>query len=184
VRRAPRPRGVRRPVALSGTPGTGKSAVARLLAPGVRSIEVADWALLQGLGRRVGRSVVVDLARLGPPPASYDLVVGHLAHLLPVHDVIVLRCRPAALARRLAGARRGTARDRRANVEAEALDVVLVEAVALGRRVWEIDTSRRSVGSVAREVAERLRRGGPARLGTVDWLRDPRLTAHLLDRPP
>lgn len=111
------------------------------------------------------------------------MVVGHLAHLLPIPDVVVLRCHPAELARRLARARRGSPADRRENVLAEATDVVLEESVGRGRRVWEIDTTARPVRAVARAVARRLRGRGPSSYGAVDWLSDPRVTAHLLDRP-
>ena len=45
----------------------------------------------------------------------------------------------------------------------------------------EVDTTGRSVEEVAREVDRLLRQGGPSRHGRVDWLADPRVTAHLLD---
>ncbi len=176
------------PVALTGTPGTGKSAVARQLAPALRAIEVGDLALHLGAGRRRPKGVEVDLRRLGRrlhrrgALSGIDLVVGHLAHLLPLRHVVVLRCDPRELARRLGRARRGTARERRANAEAEALDVVLVEAVRAGRRVWEVDTSGRSVAAVAREVARHVRARGPSRYGRIDWLADARVTEGLLDR--
>ena len=179
-----------RPVALTGTPGTGKSRVAAALSARYRVVEVADLARAWGVARPLGRGVEVDLERLisafrrraGRLP--YELVVGHLAHLLPVRDVVVLRCHPEKLARRLRAARRGSAEDRRANYVAEALDLVLAEAVRPRRTVWEVDTSGRSVAHVARAVAERVRQRGPSDYGRVDWLADPRVTAHLLDRSP
>ncbi len=170
-----------RPVALTGTPGTGKSTVARRLAGRFRVAEV-------GAARGRGRAVVVDvpklaraLSRTGRAPVV-DLIVGHLAHLLPVREAIVLRCHPLELARRLARARRGTPSERRANVVCEATDVVLGEVDRRRVPVFEIDTTGRSVESVARAVARRLARGGPARRGTVDWLADAAVTAHLLER--
>jgi adenylate kinase len=180
---------VPRPVALTGTPGTGKSAVAAALAPGLRSIEVADLARARGAARSVRGALEVDLPRLRRAlrdPASLagiDLVVGHLAHLLPLRDVVVLRCRPAELERRLRRAKRGGPAERRENAVAEATDVVLFEARGPGRRVWEIDTTGRTVERVAREVARRVRRRGASSYGEVDWLADPRVTAHLLDPP-
>ena len=175
-------------VALTGTPGTGKSAVGARLRRRWRTEEVADLALRLGAGRRLRRGVEVDLVRLSrrlrvaPDRTLPVVVVGHLAHLLPVSDVVVLRCHPVELARRLGRARRGNAGDRRANVEAEATDVVLVEALSLGRRVWEVDTTGRSVESVARRVAAIVRSRRRPAVGAVDWLSDPAVTDYLLRR--
>jgi broad-specificity NMP kinase len=177
------------PLALTGTPGTGKSAIGRTLARGRPVVELGDLAVREGLGRRHGRSVEVDLPALArwvarrPGLPDRTVVVGHLAHLLPIRDVFVLRCRPDVLVARLRSARRGTAADRRENYLAEALDVVLLEAVRLGRTVWEVDTTGRTVGSVAAEVGRILARRPPARFGRVDWLADRRIAAHLLDPP-
>jgi adenylate kinase len=176
---------VRRPVALTGTPGTGKSSVAAHLASRFGSVEVADLAVALGAGRRTRSGSVVDVAalaravRAGRLPVGTDLVVGHLAHLLPLRDVVVLRCHPRELARRL---RRRGARPARANASAEALDIVLSEAVRPGRRVYEIDTTGRSVAAVAREVARRVRHRGRSSFARVDWLADPWVTTYLLDR--
>jgi adenylate kinase len=177
----------RRPVALTGTPGVGKTAVARRLARRWSSVEVADLALRVGAGRRLGTGVEVDLARLENQARSHqaldgiDLVVGHLAHLLPVREAIVLRCHPRELARRLVRSHRGRASDRAANFVSEALDLVLAEARRRHLKVYEVDTTDRTVADVAAEVDRRLRRGGPPRHGVVDWLDDPEVTAHLLD---
>ena len=171
--------------ALTGTPGTGKSTTAAELAPGLRTVEVADLALSWGLARRSGRSVTVDLEglrdRFRRTPPSVDLVVGHLAHLLPVRDVVVLRCHPEQLIERLARSGRGSVQGRRENYLAEALDIVLVEAVQPRRRVWEVDTTSRSPAMVARAVRRLLRVRPPSRYGQVDWLSDPKVTEHLLE---
>ncbi|MFZ0699149.1 MAG: AAA family ATPase [Thermoplasmata archaeon] len=174
---------------MTGTPGTGKSTVARRLAPRFRSIEIGELALRLGVGRRSGRrSSTVDLARLArklrraPPPV--DLVVGHLAHLLPIRDTIVLRCNPLELERRLARARRGSARDRAENVIAEATDAILFEAIRAGRRVWEIDTTGLDPDAVARRVAWRIAHRGRSGYGRVDWLADPAVTEELLRLGP
>lgn len=147
--------------------------------------EVSELAIEVGAGRPLEHGVEVDLARLsrylrtgrGGLP---EVLVGHLSHLLPVRDVIVLRCHPVELAARLDRARRGTALERRENVEAEATDVILLEALALGRRVWEVDTSGRTAESVARTVARLLSTRPPPRVGRVDWLADPAVTDYLL----
>jgi adenylate kinase len=177
-------------IALTGTPGVGKSSVASRLTRSLTVVEVGDLAVTAGLGRRVSGTISVDLRRLQQRFAAlrrrdpYDVYVGHLAHLLPIRDVIVLRCQPVELSRRLRHARRGTRSDRDDNVVSEAIDLVLREAVAPGRRVWEIDTTGRTPTEIAEEVARRISRRGPSRFGTVDWLADPQVTDYLLDRTP
>jgi adenylate kinase len=177
-----------RPVALTGTPGTGKSAVAGAL-PEFRCVEVADLAREWGAARERPDGLEVNLARLRRAARDHtalrgvDLVVGHLAHLLPLRDVVVLRCHPGALARRLARRRRTSpAAERRENVVAEATDLILLEALRPGRRLWEIDTTDRTVVSVARQVARRVRGRGPSAYGKVRWLEDAAVTDYLLDR--
>jgi len=176
-------------VALTGTPGTGKSTVAAALRRRLSSVEAGDLARKLGAARPVRGGIAVDLPRLyrrlrgSPELSEVDLVVGYLAHRLPVRDVVILRCHPAELERRLRRSRRGSPSDRRENVLAEATDVILLEALRPGRRVWEVDTTRRSAASVAREVARHVRERGRSSYGGVDWLADPKVTAHLLDRP-
>jgi len=187
--RSPRMRSRRGPVALTGTPGTGKSAVARRLSSRLESIEVGELAVRLGLGRRTGpRAFTVDLPRLAGrlrrEPPDVDLVVGHLAHLLPIGDTIVLRCHPLELERRLARARRGSTRQRADNVIAEATDAILFEAIEAGGHVWEIDTTNLDPDAVARSVAGRIARRGPSRYGRVDWLADPAVTEELLRLGP
>ena len=177
---------VARWVALSGTPGTGKSSVARALEPFIPSVEVGSLALQLGAGRKIsGRGVRVDMARLCrafrrlPAPRRTKLVVGHLAHLLPLRDVILLRCHPGQLEVRLRRARASSAAVAM-NLVAEATDSILWEAVRAHRRVWEIDTTQLSV----RQVAERIRRGvsrpRSRTVGRVDWLADPKVPEQLL----
>ena len=176
-------------VALSGTPGTGKSSVAKHLSPDRTVVEVGDLAVREGVGRSIRGGIEVDLPalarRMGPTGSvpGDAVLVGHLAHLLPVREAVVLRCRPDVLVRRLRASHRGTEDERRENFVAEALDVVLCEALQRGCRVWEVDTTRRSVASVAAEVEDLLAHRPAARFGAVDWLSDRRVAAHLLDPP-
>jgi adenylate kinase len=178
-----------RPIALTGTPGTGKSSVARELRP-LRTVEVADLACAWGLARTIPGGVEVDLPRLvrhaRNPRAldHFDVVVGHLAHLLPLRDVVVLRCDPIELDRRLRRAHRGSAATQAQNVAAEATDVIRWEATGPGRRVYQVDTTGRSSSTVAHAVRAFARSRRPGRAIRVDWLSDPRVTDYLLDRAP
>ncbi len=107
--------------------------------------------------------------------------MGHLAHLLPLRDVIVLRCQPVELGHRLESVGRGDLKSRHENMLAEALNVVTAEAVARRRTVFEVDTTGRTPARVAREVSDWLAGERRPRWGRVDWLRDPAVTEHLLE---
>jgi adenylate kinase len=174
--------------ALTGTPGTGKSAVAGELRTSLGACEVLELALRMDAARKRPREGgwSVDLDRMrrswtAPAAPRQEVIVGHLAHLLPVRDIIVLRCHPRELERRLGNHRRQSQPERNENLLAEATDVILVEAVRPGHRVWEIDTTTRTARDVAVEVRRLLHRRPPPSYGRVDWLADPWVTAHLLD---
>jgi len=133
------------------------------------------------LARRMARLRGV---RGAPVRLRTALLIGHLAHLLPVRDVVVLRCHPRELRRRLRhrGALSGALR---ANLASEAIGVILFEAAKNRQRgrLWEVDTTGRSPSSVARLVDRLLRTRPASRFGHVDWLSDPRVTEQLLRDP-
>jgi adenylate kinase len=95
---------------------------------------------------------------------------GHLAHLLSCDRTVVLRCRPDVLRRRLEsrGYRPGKIDE---NVEAEALDVILIETLEeqSPSSVLEIDTTDLSVPQCADLVEGFLKGSIPSSHGNIDW---------------
>jgi len=162
--------------ALSGTPGTGKSSVARALPPALLGVELADLSYGFG-GRAAGRFVTeVDLPALArfvrrARPSGPVVLAGHLAHRLPVRGIAVLRCHPARLARRLR-ARPLSDDARRDNVVCEAIDLLAAEARGTGRPVVEIDTTDLRPEEVGRRLARWIG-GTPSDEPPVNWLADP-----------
>ncbi len=162
-------------ILITGTPGTGKTTVARMLAERlgfeVKGIEdLAVGGAVVGYDEAAG-SKIIDMEKVARDfKASGDIIVeGHLAHRLPTADyVIVLRTNPEALRKRL----RFTGRKLEENLEAEALDVCLVESVeehGIGK-VYEIDTTRRGPSEVVDAIVQILRgQGNEFKPGEIDW---------------
>lgn len=168
--------------AITGTPGVGKTASSRKLSIDRPVVHLAD--ILEDERYRAGEdrdraTRVADLEMLKHwlDDQPEDVIVdSHIAHFLPVDAAIVLRCHPDELRRRLT-ARTGLTPDAdrvAENVESEALDLILVEAIDhLGESsVYEIDTSDRSPADVATIIEEAIRGEIAPRVGIVSFLED------------
>ncbi|MFB6093329.1 MAG: adenylate kinase family protein [Halanaeroarchaeum sp.] len=162
-------------VAVTGTPGTGKTTATDRLETDLPVVHLNDLIREEDLSTRVDEerdSLVADLEAVEARLADREDVVveSHLAHHLDVDRVIVLRCAPAVLESRLEerGEPAATARE---NAESEALDVILGEAVtAHGREaVYEVDTTDRAPAAVAREIDRAIAGERDPSAGTVDY---------------
>ena len=145
-------------VAVTGTPGTGKTTATELVEADLEVVHlnavIEDEGLTDGTDEGRG-SWIADLDAVAGWLAGRDdvLVESHLAHLFEADRVVVLRCRPDVLRARLA--ERGASSAKAAeNAEAEALDLLLAEAVDRHGegRVYEVDTTDLTPDEVAREV--------------------------------
>ena len=151
-------------VAISGTPGTGKSRVATLLADrlGWDLVELNRLAeekdLYMGYDEQ-RECKVVDIEALAEEVSLLHgnaIVESHYAHDMPADLIVILRASPAELRSRLAE-RGWTLEKIEENVEAELVGVCLGEARDTGREVLEIDTTDKKPSAVAEEVARYLR---------------------------
>ena len=162
-------------VALTGTPGTGKSTVASQLGDGLEIItleEVAIEAEIVAERDAVRNTDIIDIDALREATADLDdiLIDSHLSHHLPVDLVVVLRCEPTVLEGRLRT--RGMAeRSIIENAQSEALDLILAEAVAHHGReaVYEIDTTEQTIDAVVEEVQAAIEGELEPRAGIVDF---------------
>ncbi|HUR62231.1 MAG TPA: adenylate kinase family protein [Candidatus Thermoplasmatota archaeon] len=147
-------------IALTGTPGVGKTTVGMLAArAGWRVVDVRGWA--EEVGAVAGfdekdQAVAIDMEKLArklPKDHGGDVLYeGHLSHLLPLDGAWVIRCDPRILRPRLVARGYGPAKVSE-NLEAEALDVILQEALPL-RRVIQRDGSRRTPEQLFKAFAE------------------------------
>ncbi len=163
--------------AVTGTPGVGKTSACAL----VKSLQVVhvndlvdELGLVSGYDRK-RKTREVDVLRLARAVAKIEgdmILEGHLSHMLGVDVAIVLRCSPKILEKRLR--KKGwDERKIRENVEAEAVDVVLVEALENVPEVCEVDASKKTPSQVAKDI-ERIVAGERQkyRVGNVDWSRE------------
>ena len=160
-------------IALTGTPGTGKSTVARRANAGFRVVDLNELIKERyNLGTDPERgSAIADLDELAEYVEKLDgdyILEGHVAHFLPADIVVVLRAAPRVLRQRLE--KRSWSQAKIAeNVEAEALDVILIEALELNDRVYEIDATDMTPEQVAAAVREIARGTDKYKPGSVDF---------------
>ncbi|MCE5295699.1 MAG: adenylate kinase family protein [Euryarchaeota archaeon] len=165
-------------IALTGTPGTGKTTVGtELMSRGIPVHEVSDIAKEKGLLKE--KDIKRDSYDIDPDELDEavdhlrgderTVLVGHLAHLVDADIVIVLRCRPSVLEERLAS-RGWSPKKVRENAEAEAVDTILIEALELNDTVYELDTTEMDPVSVAEAVFEILDgKTDKYGAGNIDW---------------
>ncbi len=161
-------------IAVTGTPGVGKTSACSF----VKSIPVLHVNELIGtVGMRTGhdprrKTKVVDVVKLAKLVEAMEgdmILEGHFSHMLHPDIAVVLRCSPAVLEKRLRAKGWSDAKVRE-NVEAEAVDVILVETIEDVSQVFEIDTTRMDPATVGAEIQEIVSgERKKYRIGSVDW---------------
>jgi len=166
-------------VAVTGTPGTGKTSACDVLAArGYAVVDLDDVARQGGFvtGRDEARGsdeVDVDALRENlRVPAKIAFLRSHYAHRMAVDLVVVLRCSPAVLRKRLE-ARGWPPAKVQENVEAEAIDVITQEAAERVSLAYEVDTTGRTAAETADAILRILQgKTEGHELGSVDWSRE------------
>ncbi|PSQ25684.1 adenylate kinase [Halobacteriales archaeon QS_9_67_15] len=167
-------------VAVTGTPGTGKTtAVERLTADDALDLDVIhlndvvhDEEFVVEHDEERG-SAVADLDALADSLAGRDDVLfeSHLAHHFDADRVVVLRCHPEELERRLTE-RGEPAAKAEENAESEAVDVILAEAVDRhgADRVYEVDATDLTPDEVAAAIEAVVAGDREPQAGTVSFV--------------
>ncbi|MCS7118856.1 MAG: adenylate kinase family protein [Archaeoglobaceae archaeon] len=156
-------------IALTGTPGCGKTSVAEeLKRRGYRVISLKEFAEIHGCAKKFGEEIIVDLEKLSRHSFN-GIIEGHLSHLLKPKISIVLRCNPLLIKKRLM--ERGWSYEKiMENVEAELIDLILVEAMQNSEKVYEIDTSDMTIPEIADAIEKILKGEEGFEPGKVDWI--------------
>jgi len=158
---------------ITGTPGTGKSMIGDELARRGHIVvhltnTVGPYVIGEDEERDAG---IIDTDRWAAEFVPVDgFVEGHIAHLLPCDRIVVLRCRPDELKKRLAR-RKYSQKKIRENADAEALDVCLIETAEAfnSSQILEIDTTGQEAAWSADRIESFVRGTIPADFGHIDW---------------
>ncbi|SFM45439.1 adenylate kinase family protein [Methanolobus profundi] len=175
-------------IGITGTPGTGKTSVTKLFEkdPFYQVIHLNELIKEEKLYSEVDTErdcVVADMdlvynrvLELQDSFYPVTIVDSHLSHHI-ADIVIVLRTSPVKLKERLEK-RKYSVDKVRENLEAEALDIILAEAVDWCEKVFELDTTAGAVEGTFKDIeriVKGLRNGDTEELekefrpGSVDW---------------
>ncbi|MFW5912920.1 MAG: adenylate kinase family protein [Candidatus Hadarchaeota archaeon] len=172
-------------IAVTGTPGTGKSSVACEMASewNYQLIEINSIIEDEGIyefdenGTKLvdAEDLVGVLSNLIGVGDDNLILDGHLSHLLPsnlISRIVVLRTDPKVLKERLK--RRGYEDDKlRENLESEALGVIMGEVLKLHEesKIYEINTTQMDSSEVL-EILEKAFELGTHHPEPIDWLEE------------
>jgi adenylate kinase len=163
-------------VAVTGTPGTGKTTAVDAVETDLDVVHLNDIIKSEGLttSRDDERdTLVVDMDALAKWLDGHDdiLFESHLAHQFDADRVVVLRCRPDKLKERLT--ERGESDSSVAeNAESEALDLILSESVNRHGEdaVYEIETTDTDPDDVADAIEAVVAGEREPSAGTVSYV--------------
>ena len=166
-------------LAITGTPGTGKTSIAEhLTRNGYETVplnRILEEHCLMSEYDQSSDSFIIDSERLAAIVLNHTslmIIEGHLSHFLNCDLIIVLRCNPSVIGMRLV--ERGYSDYKVSeNVEAELIDSILVEALESGLPTYEIDCTHKTVEGVSEAVIQIINGDGDDYLpGKVNWLED------------
>jgi len=176
-------------IGLTGTPGTGKTSVSRFLE------EKRHWKVVhlnelikeKHLYTEIDEkrdAVIADMElvrkqleeTINGKENEVTILESHLSHYI-ADVVIVLRTYPPELEKRLE-TRSYSEEKRRENFEAEALDVILVEAFEWCKKVFEVNTTGKSIEEVEQDIEriiDHVLSGSEEEMpeyepGSIDWI--------------
>ncbi len=165
-------------IALTGTPGTGKTSVSDILKNKYRVVSLGNFEDARVEYDEERDTFVVDIEKLKDKVQSLQsdeviIVEGHYSHDMPVDIVVVLRCNPDVLKHRLE--ERGYSKLKiLENVEAEAMGLITGEALAKFpyNKVFEIDTSHKRPEEVAKSIEEIIEGKGDKYLERINYMEE------------
>ena len=169
-------------IAITGTPGTGKTVVAQILSKSIKAdlIDIKKESLHISYSydkKRKSKEIDIELLqkaidkKISASKSNIILLESHLAHFLKSDIIIILRTDPIALEKRLK--KRGwNAGKIRENIEAEILDVITMESLVKPSKIIEIDTTKlkpKKCAEAIKKLLESPKQHKKHTPGKIDW---------------
>jgi len=167
-------------IAISGTPGVGKTIISRLLAKkmGAKLISIKNIIenhKIKYVPDRKRKTKIVDVndiqkeVRKELDKNKTNIIEGHLSHLLRADMVFVLRCNPFVLRKRLKK-RRWNNRKIDDNVLSEMLDIIPMEALRRHKKIYQIDTTNKEPYKTADRILMIMKKPKSYKEKAYNWL--------------
>ena len=165
-------------IAITGTPGCGKTTVSRALNKKLKyklidlNKTIKKNKIYSGYDRK-RKSYIVDINKLKKSFKTFKkenmIIDSHLSHFLPLDIIIVLRCQPNELDRRMR-LKKWNKEKRRENFEAELIGLISYEARQLNKNVYEIDTSDGKTSRIINDIMKVLKGKGDKFRKQINWM--------------
>jgi len=166
-------------ISITGTPCTGKTEVSQLLSKKLNYKLIQVNELAERLDTFTGydkemESRILDMDRLKKEIDKLKgnvIIEGHTSHLFPTDIIIILRCNPETLKKRLEKKFSSNPLKVQENLEVEILGVITSETVMNNKKVYEIDTSDKGVEKTVDDILKILKeKTKEFKVGNIDWL--------------
>ncbi|MBD3156115.1 MAG: AAA family ATPase [Candidatus Aenigmarchaeota archaeon] len=166
---------------VTGTPGTGKTEISKELSKRLEWKLIPINHIAEDLNAYLGDdekrgAKILDMDKINDylDDVGGDIIIeGHIAHEVPCDIVVVLRCDPGVLEERLKERYPDKPDKVKENVDAEILGVITSDAVQINEKVYEIETSKKSIDENVKEIMNIIDGDSQEyRIGSIDWLEE------------
>ncbi len=165
-------------IAITGVPTVGKTSISRRLARELKYKYMSINDLAEKLKAYIGydkkrQSKILNMSKLRKAINEMKdniILDGHTSHDFDVNIVIVLRCDPKILQKRLKKKYPRNAFKVQENIDSELLGVITSEAIKYHDSVYEIDTTNIKIKDVVSIALGILKDKKGYEYGKIDWL--------------
>jgi len=170
-------------IIISGTPGTGKTKLAKALESKGLGFYVDINKIIKEKNLKVGfdkkrdckiineKKLVNIVESIIKNSKKTPIIESHIAHYVNpklCKICFILRCNPKILKKRLKS-RKYSKEKIEENCEAEKLDVILIEALEKKHKICEIDTSNKKIEDTLNEAVRILKGKRKCKYGFINW---------------